>query len=92
MGFEVGFLFILLNIIAIRFAVSSPVDMADFVAVIILAMLGELDAEALVGAFVNAGQEALDGVARDESEPAVFGERRWDRIVGWMAWWDRPIV
>ena len=88
MGFEVCFLFILLDIIAIRFAVSSPVDVADFVAVVILAMLGELHAETLVGAFVNAGKETLDGVARIRaSRPYLASEvgsncRALDGIMG----------
>ena len=72
---QVRFLLVLLDVIAIGLAVGAPVDVADLVAGIILAMLGELDAEALVGTLVDAGEEALDEVARDQREPAVLGQR-----------------
>src|SRR5207245_2596216 len=75
MGVQVGFFLVFLDVIAVGLAEDAPVDVANLVAGIILAMLGELDAEALVGAFVNAAEEALDDVARDEAEPAILGER-----------------
>src|SRR5438270_12284168 len=77
MSLEVGFLFELFDVIAIGFAIGPPVDVADFVARIVLAMLGELDAEAFVRALVNAGEETFDEGARDEREAAVFSQRSW---------------
>ena len=52
---EVRLFFVFFDVIAIGFAVGAPIDVADFVTGIVLAMLGELDAEALVGALVDAG-------------------------------------
>ena len=60
MGLQVGLFLVFLDVVAIGLAEGAPVDVADLVAGIILAMLGELDAEALVGALVDAGEEALD--------------------------------
>ena len=53
----------------------APVDVADLVAGVILAVLGELDAETLVRTLVGAGEKALDESARDQGEPTVTGER-----------------
>ena len=48
--------------------------MANLVAGVVLTVLGELDAEALVGATMDAAEEAFDDVTRDQAESAVFGE------------------
>src|SRR6516162_685815 len=63
MGPEVGLLLILLDEVPIGLAVGAPIDVADLVTGIVLAVLGELDAEALIGALVNAGEEALNEIA-----------------------------
>src|SRR5262249_13881258 len=73
---EVGFLLVFLDVVAIRLAIRPPVDVPDLIARIILPMLRELDAEALVRRLVNAGKKTLDEAARDERKPAVFGEGR----------------
>jgi hypothetical protein len=72
---QVGLFFVLLDVVAVGLAEDAPVDVADLVAGVVLAMFGELDAETLVGALVNAAEEAFDNLARDQAEPAVFGER-----------------
>jgi hypothetical protein len=46
----------------------------DFIAGIILPMLGELDAETLVRGLVDAREKTFDEAARDEREAAVFGQ------------------
>src|SRR5262249_9010938 len=51
-------------------------DVTDLVAGIVLAMLGELDAVALVRALVHAGEEPFDDGFGDEAEAAIAGERR----------------
>src|SRR5207249_10328718 len=56
-------------------AVGAPVDVADLIAGIILAMLGELDGEALVRTLVDAGEEALDQLPGDHRQAAVLGQR-----------------
>ena len=71
-GAEVRLLLELLDVVAIRLADRPPVDVADLVAGVVLAMLGELDRVALERTFVNATQEALDEAARHEGEGAVF--------------------
>src|SRR5262249_55151623 len=63
-------------------AVGAPVDVADLITGIILAMLGELDAEALVGALVDAGEEALDHVAGHHGQAAVLGQGSWIKADG----------
>ena len=72
---EVGLLLVLLDVVAVGLAEGAPVDVADLVAGVILAVLGELDAEALVRALVDAGEEALDEAAGDQRQAAVLGER-----------------
>jgi hypothetical protein len=76
MCLEVRLFLVLFDIIAIRFAVGAPIDVANFVAGIILAMLGELDGEALVRTLMHAGEKALDEVARHQGQMAVLGQRR----------------
>src|ERR1019366_9818912 len=57
MGVEIGFFLMFLDVVAIGLAEGAPVDVANFVAGVILLMLGEFDAESLVGAFVYAAEE-----------------------------------
>src|SRR5262249_11202423 len=54
----------------------APVEVADFVPGVVLAVLGELDAVALVGAFMNAGEVSLDERASDQGKAAVTREGR----------------
>src|SRR5262249_17245366 len=75
MRLEVRLFLIFLDIIAIRFTVGPPVNVADLVAGIILAMLGELDRKALVRTFMPAGEEAPDQVAPNHRKMAVLGRR-----------------
>ncbi len=72
MGLEVGFFLVFLDVVTVGLADGAPVDMADLVPGVILAMLGELDGEALVGTFVDAGEETLDERARHQSQVAVL--------------------
>ena len=67
-GEEVGFLLVLLEVVLVGLGPDFPVDVADVVALRVLAVLGELDGEAVVGALVEAGDEALDDQAGLEVE------------------------
>ena len=49
----------------------------DFVAGVILAVLGELDADTLVRTAMHTAEEPLDDFASDHAEPAVLCERCW---------------
>src|SRR5690348_827122 len=73
---EVRLLLVLLDEVPVRLAVGAPVDVANLVAGIILAMFSELDGKALVRTLVCAGEETLDELAGDHGQPAVFGEGR----------------
>jgi hypothetical protein len=73
---EVCLFLVFLDVIAVSLAQHAPIDVADFIAGIILPMLGELDAEALIWALVHAGEKALHDRARHHRQPAVFGQRR----------------
>ena len=59
-GAEVGFLLVELDVIAVAAGVGPPVDVAQFVAGHVFAVLGKLDAEAFVRAFVLPGDHPLD--------------------------------
>jgi hypothetical protein len=63
---QVGLLVELLDVELVGLGPDLPVDAADVVAQDVLAVLGELDAEAVVGAAMQAGDEALDQEARHE--------------------------
>ena len=78
MAVEIGLLLELLDVVAIAARVDLPVDRGEIVARHVLAILGELDAEALERAAVQTGEEALDDRARLELERA---ETRDDRRV-----------
>src|SRR5262245_35686242 len=60
MAIEVGLLLELLDVVAIGARVHLPVDGRDVVAGHVLAVLGELDAKALEGTAMQAGEKALD--------------------------------
>jgi hypothetical protein len=55
-------------------ALDLPVDVLDVVAGNILAMLGELDGEAVVGALVHAREVALDDEPGLDLQAADLGE------------------
>src|SRR5262245_7697648 len=76
-GLEVGLLLVFLDVVAVRLAVGPPMEVADFIAGIILAVFGKLDGKALVRAFVHAGEESLDKGPRNQREPAIFPEFGW---------------
>ena len=65
-GAEVGFLLVFADVVAVGFSEDLPVESADFIALHILPVLGELDAEALVRRLVQAGEKALDHPPRDD--------------------------
>ena len=63
LGAEVGLFFILLDVEPVGPAQNPPVEVARVVAGAVLAVLGELDAEPLVGAGVQPRDEPLDHAA-----------------------------
>ena len=66
---EVGLLFVFLDVEPVAAAVDLPVDVLGVVAGHVLAVLGELDREAVVGAGVHARDVALDQEPGLEVEP-----------------------
>jgi hypothetical protein len=52
-----------------------PVDVAEVVAGDVLAVLGELDGDAVVGALVEPGDVAFDGEARGQVETLEASQR-----------------
>ena len=70
MAVEVGLLLEFLDVVAVAARVHLPVDRGEVVARHVLAVLRELDAEALEGAAVKPGQEAFDDRARFQLECA----------------------
>ena len=62
--FEIGFFFKLFHVKAVGFAVDFPIDVANLVAGHILPVFGKFDAEAVIRAAVQAGDEAFDDQAR----------------------------
>ena len=71
---EVGFGLVLFEVEAAGAAVDFPIDVFDVVAGDVFAVLGELDAEAVVGTFVHAGEVALDEEPGLEFEAPDGGE------------------
>ena len=79
-----------LRIEAAGAAVDLPVDVLDVVAGDVLAVLGELDGEAVVGALVHAREVALDDQPGLQLQAAHLGQRQRDRdIVAGRPWWFR---
>ena len=72
-GAEVGFLLVLLNVVAVGAGEDGPVEVFEFIAGDVFAVLGELDGEAFVGGFVEAGESAFDDAADGEFEAAELG-------------------
>ena len=72
---EIGFLFILLDVIPVGLAVGAPVDMSDLVARAVLPMLGELHRKPLEGALVQTRHHPFNHEPREQFEPAETGQR-----------------
>ena len=66
---HVGFLHVTLDAEAIVTRVKSPVQVAQIVTGVVIAVITELNAEAMERAVVLPGQEAFHDVARFEVEP-----------------------
>jgi len=64
---EVRFLFVLLDVVPVSPAEDLPVDVLDFIAPHVLAMLRELDTETMIGALMKAGNKTFD----DEPGPEL---------------------
>lgn len=77
-GDQVGFLFVLLEVIPFGPRVDFPVDMADIVAGGVFAVLSELDSEAVAGTAVPTGEIALDHMSRGDFERINPGDD-----IGW---------
>ena len=60
MTLEVGLFLVLLDVVPVAARVDLPVERRQIVAGQVLPVLGELDAEALVGAAMQPGQESFD--------------------------------
>ena len=67
---QIGFIFKLLDVVAVAAGVHAPVDIARVIAGYVLAVLRELDREAVVGAAVDAVPEALHHNARAQFQTA----------------------
>ena len=66
---QVGLFLELLEVILVGAAEDLPVEIAEVVAGGVLAVLGELDREAVEGAAVNARDVSLDDRPRAERQP-----------------------
>src|SRR5574341_1260241 len=64
MAVQIGFFLEFLHVVTIRARIHFPVDVARIVARRVLAILGELHAEAFEGAAVQAAEKAFDDGAR----------------------------
>ena len=71
---QVGFFLVLLEVEAAGAAVDLPVEVLEVVAGDVLAVLGELDGEAVIWALVHAGEIALDDEAGLQLQAAHLGE------------------
>ena len=72
---QVGLLLVLLQVKLVGLGPDFPVDVADVVAGHVLAMLGELDGEAVVRAGMHPGDVALDHHARLQVQPLEASQR-----------------
>src|SRR5688572_188867 len=82
---EVGLLFVLLDEMLVRSRVDLPVQRRQVVTRQVLAVLGELDAEALVGAAVQPAEKPLDDRARLEIDGAEPRDDRGVEIARWTS-------
>src|SRR5262245_39857500 len=73
---EVGLLLILFDVITVKLGIGLPVDVADLISWHILAMLGELDAEAFIGARMEPRDESFHHIPSTQQESREFGERQ----------------
>ena len=73
---EVRLFLIFLDVVAVALAERPPVDVADLVPRPVLAVLGELDREALERAPVHPRHHPLDHQPRHQLEPAEARQRR----------------
>ena len=73
MGYEVGILFILADIISFGAAENLPVEMADVIAGRVFAVLCKLDGKPVIGRAVFPDPIALDDFAGHESERIAAG-------------------
>lgn len=71
---QVRLVLVLLDEVAVGLAERPPVDAADLVAGVVLAVLGELQAEPFKRAAVDARQKSLHHVPRDQRQAAVPGQ------------------
>ena len=74
--FQICLFFIFLDVVAVALAERPPVDVADLVPRPVLAVLGELDREALERAPVHPRHHPLDHQPRHQLEPAEARQRR----------------
>ena len=65
-GAEVSLLLVFADVVAVGLGEDLPVEPADFIALHILPVLRELDAEALVRRLVQPGEKPLDHESRDD--------------------------
>src|SRR4029453_19281577 len=98
---EIGFFFVLLDIIAVELGIGLPVDVENLIPRRILAMFGELDAEPLVGTGVKTGDQPFHDIPGAEQEARNLGERERIEIVrfvghqgrsGWISASKRSMI
>ena len=73
-GFEVGFFFVLFDVEAVGFGKGLPVQVAQGVTGHVGAVFGELDRETVIGALVEACDEAFDDQAGDQVQTCKAGD------------------
>ena len=73
-GAEVGLLLVAFDLVAVGAGVGPPVESFEVVAGCVLAVVGELDGEAVHGAAVQAGDAALDDALGAEAQGHDLGE------------------
>ncbi len=71
---QVRLLLVFLDVMAVGLAERTPVDVADLVSRAVLAVLGELDREALERALVQARHQPFHHQARDQLQPSETGQ------------------
>src|SRR4029077_4471293 len=76
-GAEVGFLFVLAHDPAVGARGDLPVDVAEVVAGLIRAVVGELDRKAFARRSVQAGHEAVDDPPGDNLNAPQSSEAGW---------------